>query len=163
MSSNMSSNVSSNMSLSRRKWLSTMLTVSAAGAVLMSPLRALAVSKAAFEATETDVALKALVGDKPVEASDAITFKIPDIAENGAVVPVTISTDMDDVKSISILIEENPNPLVATFAISPDSFADISTRVKMGKSSRVRALVETSDKFYVTTKEVKVTIGGCGG
>ena len=151
------------MSLSRRKWLSTMLTLSAAGAVLLSPLRALAASKAAFEATDADAALKALAGDKPVETSDAITFKIPDIAENGAVVPVTITTDIDDVESISVLIDENPNPLVATFAISADSFADISTRVKIGKSSRVRALVETPDKFLVTTKDVKVTIGGCGG
>jgi sulfur-oxidizing protein SoxY len=151
------------MSLSRRKWLSAMLTISAAGAVLVSPLRAFAAPKAAFDATDTDVALKTLVGDKPVEASDAITFKIPDIAENGAVVPVTVSTDIEGVKSISILIEENPNPLVATFVISSDSFADISTRVKMGKSSRVQALVETQDRFLVTTKEVKVTIGGCGG
>lgn len=151
------------MTLSRRHWLRAAVTLSAAGAVLMSPLRALGVTRAAFEATETDGALKALVGDKPVETSDAITFKIPDIAENGAVVPVTVSTDIPDVTSISILIEENPNPLAATFEISPDSFADVSTRVKMGKSSTVRALVETPEKFYVTTKDVKVTIGGCGG
>ncbi len=152
------------MSLSRRRWLSAMFALSAAGAVLVHPLRALATTaKAGFDALTTDEAIAALVGDTPMEESDAIAFKIPDIAENGAVVPVTVSTEIPGVERISILVGGNPNPLAATFMISPDSYADVSTRVKMGKSSEVRVLVHTPEVVYTTAKEVKVTIGGCGG
>ena len=127
------------------------------------PLRAFAELRAAFTAETPDIALKELFGDKPIEQSDAIKLKIPDIAENGAVVPVSISTDLEGVESISIIIDQNPNPLSASFTIGEDVFADVSTRVKMGKSSQVRAMIETSDKIYTVAKEVKVTIGGCGG
>ena len=113
--------------------------------------------------TSADVALQELYGDLPMEESSAITFKVPDIAENGAVVPVSVSTDIDGVQSITIMVDENPNPLSASFNISADAVADISTRVKMGKSSQVRALVRTPDKVYFASQEVKVTIGGCGG
>jgi sulfur-oxidizing protein SoxY len=152
------------MSLSRRRWIGAMFALGAAGAALMTPLRAFATAaKAGFDALTTDAAIAAIVGDQPLEESDAITFKIPDIAENGAVVPVTVSTDIPDVRAISILVDGNPNPLAATFVITPDSFADVSTRVKMGKSSEVRVLVQTAEKTFTTAKEVKVTIGGCGG
>ena len=70
---------------------------------------------------------------------------------------------MDGVTAISIVIENNPNPLTSRFEISPNVVADVSTRVKMGESSMVRVYVETADKIYTTAKEVKVTIGGCGG
>ncbi len=135
----------------------------ALGSAALLPLRALADAKTAFKATSADTALQELFGGLPMEPSDAITFKVPDIAENGAVVPVSVATSIDGVESIAIVVDENPNPLSARFNISPDTEADISTRVKMGKSSVVRALVKTSDKVYFTTKEVKVTIGGCGG
>ena len=148
---------------SRRSWLRALGVLGAASA-LMIPLRALATTaKAGFEAVTPDDAIKAIAGDYPIEQSDAITFKIPEIAENGAVVPVSVATDIPDVQSISILIDENPNPLAATFVISPDSFADVSTRVKMGKSSQVRVLVQTPERIYTTARAVKVTIGGCGG
>ena len=88
---------------------------------------------------------------------------MPEIAENGAVVPVTIKTDLEDVSSISILVDENPTPLSATFDLTPAVEANISARIKMGQSSNVRAVVKAGDKVYFTTKEVKVTIGGCGG
>ena len=127
------------------------------------PLRAFADMRAAFNAEVPDIALKELFGGKPIVESDAIKLKIPDIAENGAVVPVSISTDIEGVESISIIIDQNPNPLSASFTIGENVFADISTRVKMGKSSQVRAMVQTSDKIYTVAKEVKVTIGGCGG
>ena len=148
--------------LSRRKLIQLGAAVSAAGAMLATPLRAFA-SRPAFDATEVDGALAALLGGRLVEESADIKFKIPDIAENGAVVPVSVSTDMDGVTGISIVIDGNPNPLVARFAISPETAADVSARVKMGQSSVVRAYVETADKVYTTSKEVKVTIGGCGG
>ena len=148
------------MALTRRTWIRSLI---AAGAVAMLPLRVLASTSGAFQARSADDVLKELFGDTPVEASDAITLKVPDIAENGAVVPISVSTDLEGVQSISIVIDENPNPLSASFSISPNAFADISTRVKMGKSSPVRAIVKTSNGIFTTSKEVKVTIGGCGG
>ena len=148
------------MNINRRKWLGSMLAM---GSAAFLPMRLFADTAAAFQATSADVALKELFGDLPMEESTAIKFKVPDIAENGAVVPVSVSTDIDGVQSITIMVDENPNPLSASFNISPDAVADISTRVKMGKSSKVRALVRTPDKVYFASQEVKVTIGGCGG
>ncbi|MBT8141001.1 MAG: thiosulfate oxidation carrier protein SoxY, partial [Gammaproteobacteria bacterium] len=94
---------------------------------------------------------------------DKISLKVPEIAENGAVVPVSVKTKLDNVSSISILVDENPTPLSATFELTPAVDADISARIKMGQSSNVRAVVKAGDKVYFTSKEVKVTIGGCGG
>ncbi len=150
------------MAHSRRRFMRAGMLLGAAGAFLSAPLRAFA-ARPAFEATQIDDALSHMLNGRPVEESDAIKFKIPDIAENGAVVPVSISTDMEGVTAISLVIEKNPNPLVARFHILPDAVADVSARVKMGESSMVRAYVETADKVYTTSKEVKVTIGGCGG
>ena len=116
----------------------------------------------AFKAKGIDAVIKELFGADAVE-SDKISLKVPEIAENGAVVPVTIKTDLDNVTSISILVDENPTPLSATFDLTPSVEADISARIKMGQSSNVRAVVKAGDKVYFTTKEVKVTIGGCGG
>ena len=98
-----------------------------------------------------------------MEESDAVNLRTPDIAENGAVVPVTVSTDLADAQSISLIVDANPNPLSASFELTPDAVAEVSFRVKMGKSSTVRALVKTSDRVYMASREVKVTIGGCGG
>ena len=149
--------------MNRRQWLAGALKLSAATAVLMSPLRVLASIREGFNAETVDDALQAVLDGRPVEESDLIKFKIPDIAENGAVVPVTVSTDLPDVTAINIVIENNPNPLTSRFDISPNVVADVSTRVKMGESSMVRVYVETPNKIYTTAKEVKVTIGGCGG
>ena len=145
--------------VSRRQYLSGMFAL--CGAALL-PGRLFA-GIAAFSATNTEATLKELFGDLPIEASDAVKLRTPDIAENGAVVPVTVATDISGVESISLLVDENPNPLSASFTLSPDAVADISFRIKMGKSSTVRALVKTSNKVYMATSEVKVTIGGCGG
>ncbi len=146
--------------VSRRRFVQGAMALIALGAL---PLKLLARSKKAFEAVDKDVVYKELFGDMPIVESADIKLKIPDIAENGAVVPVSISTSIDDVKSIYVIIDENPNPLSASFDLGPKSPADISVRVKMGKSSMVRAMVKTSDKVYMTGQEVKVTIGGCGG
>jgi len=127
------------------------------------PLNLLARATEAFKAESIDGVMQHLFGDLPVEESDAIKLKIPDIAENGAVVPVSVSTTIAGVTAIHIIIDANPNPLSASFRLTAASPADISTRVKMGKSSVVRALVKTESKVYTTSQEVKVTIGGCGG
>ena len=116
----------------------------------------------AFSANDADNALAELFEQTPV-GSDQIKMKIPDIAENGAVVPVTVSTDLDNVDSISIVVVNNPTPLAATFILTPRSIPSVAVRIKMGQSSQVLALVNAGGNLYITAKDVKVTIGGCGG
>ena len=115
-----------------------------------------------FQETDADKVIADLFGQAPTD-SDQVMMKIPDIAENGAVVPVTIKTDLENVESISIVVVNNPTPLAASFIMSPRSVPTISVRIKMGESSQVVALVKSGGAVYSTTKEVKVTIGGCGG
>jgi len=116
----------------------------------------------AFEATDPDRVVADLFGQMAT-SSDRVNLKIPDIAENGAVVPVTVSTDLEGVESISVIVDNNPTPLAATFNLSARSRPTIAVRIKMGESSKVRALVKAGGNLYVTSKDVKVTIGGCGG
>lgn len=119
--------------------------------------------KKAFDATEMRAALVELVGTDVMATTDQITLKVPEIAENGAVVPVSIKTTLQNVESISIVVEKNPRPMVATFEILPGTLADISSWIKMAETSDVTAVVKTSDGLYSTARQVKVTIGGCGG
>ena len=155
------------MNLLRRKFLKTATFVGGAvviGGSVLAPRRAIAAyAKAAFEAKDVNSALSASLGSDQHSASDAVTLKAPDIAENGAVVPITVSADMANVSGISIIAEGNPQPLTSTYQLSPSSEAYVSTRVKMGKTSNVIAVVKADGKLYSATKEVKVTIGGCGG
>lgn len=116
----------------------------------------------AFEATDPDKAIAILFG-QGATSSDRVNLKIPEIAENGAVVPVTVSTDLEGVESISVVVDNNPTPLAASFNLSARSVPTIAVRIKMGESSTVRALVKAGGNLYVTSKDVKVTIGGCGG
>ncbi len=136
----------------------------AASSGLLVPGQVLAAwNKAAFEAKDVQSAIKGAIGTDATEASDKIKIKAPDIAENGAVVPVTVSSTLADVKSITIISEKNGTPLIAKFNLEGKAEAFISTRIKMGKTSNVIAVCESGGKFYSTRKEVKVTIGGCGG
>ncbi|MEZ5541606.1 MAG: thiosulfate oxidation carrier protein SoxY [Pseudomonadota bacterium] len=136
----------------------------AASAGLLTPRASLAAwAKEAFEAKDVNGALTSFFGSADLAASDKIKIKAPDIAENGAVVPVSVSTDMADVESITIVTEKNQNPMTASFALGATAIPDISTRIKMGKTSSVIAIVKSGGKLYSTGKEVKVTIGGCGG
>lgn len=156
------------MNTTRRTILKSMLAwgglAAAAAGGLLKPLVAMAQwPKTAFESRSVDDALKALLGDAEAVSSDRITLKAPDIAENGAVVPIGVSTDIENVESISILVAKNPSPLAASFDITADAMADVSTRIKMGETSDVIALVKAGGKAYTVSKEVKVTIGGCGG
>jgi sulfur-oxidizing protein SoxY len=136
----------------------------AASSGLIAPRSVLAAwSKDAFEAADINGALNSLLGSSDLTASDKIKIKAPDIAENGSVVPVSVSTDIAGVESISIVVEKNPNPMTANFILGSSAIADVSTRIKMGKTSSVLAVVKAGGKLYSTGKEVKVTIGGCGG
>lgn len=135
----------------------------AAAALAAAPVWALTRNKTAFAATDADAALKALFGDKPITESDEVGLKVPDIAENGAVVPVTVSTTLAGAKTLSIVVAANPNPLSASFTLLPGAGPEVSTRIKMGESSDVIAAVETDAGVFTARKNVKVTIGGCGG
>ncbi len=153
---------------SRRNFLKTATYVGVATAAISSgiliPQRALgAYNAAAFQAEDVDGAMKASLGSDQHSASDQIKLKAPDIAENGAVVPLTVSSDLENVDSISLIVAGNPFPLTSTYSLSGGAQPFISTRVKMGKTSDVIAVVKSNGKLYSTTKEVKVTIGGCGG
>ena len=116
----------------------------------------------AFKAkTEAD-AIKALYG-KTAEASDKVKLDAPEIAENGAVVPVSVTTTLSDVTSISFLVSENPVVLVASYKIPAGTMPSVANRIKMAKTSNVIVVVEAGGKLYSASKEVKVTVGGCGG
>ena len=149
-----------NMNVSRRhvlRGLSLLIGVAAL------PGQLFARATGAFQAKEVDQVMQQLFGDLKVTLSDQVILKIPSIAENGAVVPVTVSSDVAGAEAVYIVIDANPNPLSATFELGPTSPADVSTRVKMGQSSMVRGLVKTPDGVLMAQQEVKVTIGGCGG
>jgi sulfur-oxidizing protein SoxY len=136
----------------------------AASTGLLTPRAALAAwSKEAFEAKDVNAALGGLYGSSDLSASDKIKIKAPDIAENGAVVPVSVTSDIGGIESISIIVEKNATPLTANFVLGPGAEGFVSTRIKMGKTSSVIAVVKAGGKLYSTGKEVKVTIGGCGG
>lgn len=107
-------------------------------------------------------AIKALYG-KTAEVSDKVKLDAPEIAENGAVVPISVSSTLADVTSISILVSENPNALAASYKIPAGTMPSVANRLKMAKTSNVIAIVEAGGKLYSATKEVKVTVGGCGG
>jgi sulfur-oxidizing protein SoxY len=111
--------------------------------------------------TQAD-AIKTLYG-KDAEASDKVKLDAPEIAENGAVVPISVSSTLPDVTSIAIFVSENPFPLAASYKIPAGTAASVSNRLKMAKTSNVTALVESGGKVYSASKEVKVTVGGCGG
>lgn len=117
----------------------------------------------AFKQKSQDDALKALYGKMP-ETSDKISLDVPEIAENGAVVPVSVdASGLANVTAISLLVPENPFTLAASYRIPDGTAASISCRIKMAKTSRVIAVVESGGKLYSAAKETKVTLGGCGG
>ncbi len=149
----------------RRQMLATSAHVAgllAAAGVLPATAHA-AWTQAAFDAKTMADAAKAFGGGAPTESKD-VTITGPDIAENGAVVPVGCSTTLPGVKRLLILVEKNPSVLAAAFDVSDAVDASFSTRVKMGQSSNVYAVAMMADgKVLYAGKEIKVTLGGCGG
>ena len=116
----------------------------------------------AFNQKSEADAVKALYGRSP-EPSDQVKLDAPEIAENGAVVPIAVTTTLADVTSISFLVADNPNALAASYRIPPGTMPSVANRLKMAKTSNVIAIVEAGGKLYSATREVKVTVGGCGG
>jgi sulfur-oxidizing protein SoxY len=137
--------------------------LAAAGWLTPGEAAAQAWNKAAFEAKSIDETMKALGGAAPAQSKDITFVSTPDIAENGAVVPIGVASAVPKTEAIAILVEKNPNMLAAMFEIPPGTDPAVGTRVKMGQSSNVYALVKADGKYYVASKEIKVTLGGCGG
>ncbi|HSD60989.1 MAG TPA: thiosulfate oxidation carrier protein SoxY [Burkholderiales bacterium] len=136
----------------------------AAAAGLLKPTQVLASewNKTGFGATTAEDALKS-IGATASSNSNDILIKAPDIAENGAVVPIEITSKIPGTQSIALVADKNPFPLVATFNVENGAEGYVHVRIKMGQSSNIRAIVNAGGKTYAAVKEVKVTIGGCGG
>ena len=135
------------------------------GILLAAPATAAANDKYpedAFKQKSDADAIKAHYG-QPHEASDKVKLDAPEIAENGAVVPVSVTTTLSDVTSIAFFVSENPNALAASYQIPAGTTPSVANRLKMAKTCNVIAIVESGGKLYSATKEVKVTVGGCGG
>ena len=149
----------------RRDMLTRSASVAAAlaGLGLLPQAAQAAWSQAAFDAKTMGDLMKALGTSGPAESKD-VTITGPDIAENGAVVPVGAATTLAGVKRILLLVEKNPSMLAALFDVTDAVEPNLSTRVKMGQSSNVIAVAITADnKVFFAQKEIKVTLGGCGG
>ena len=116
----------------------------------------------AFKQKSEANAIQALYG-RTAEPSDKVKMDAPEIAENGAVVPISVSTTLAEVTSIAFLVSENPIPLVASYKIPAGTIPSVGNRIKMAKTSNVTCIIEAGGKLYSATKEVKVTVGGCGG
>lgn len=150
--------------MKRRTLLKTSLAASLlASTGMLIPGRVMAAyPKSAFQSNDATAAMTEALGVSDYAESGDIKIKAPEIAENGAVVPVQVTSSMSDIESISIVISNNPTPFVASFNLH-GSVGFVSTRVKMAKTSDVLAIVKAGGKLHATKQEVKVTIGGCGG
>lgn len=155
------------MNVKRRSFLkgsggaTVMALAASAGLIKLEPAYA-AWNEAAFTSKTLSDTVKAMGGQPAVESKD-VQITSPEIAENGAVVPISVTSKMENTESIAILVEKNPNALSANFVIPAGTEAFVSTRVKMAQTSNVTALVKAGGKYYYATKEIKVTLGGCGG
>jgi sulfur-oxidizing protein SoxY len=138
--------------------------VAALAAGLLKPERALAVNwdKSAFRQKTAADALRS-IGAQDAEKSGKVMLDVPEIAENGAVVPVEITSHVPGTTSIAVVIDKNPFPLTSRFSFEEGALPYVKLNVKMGQSSDIRAIAEANGKHYVAMKGVKVTIGGCGG
>jgi len=154
------------MELARRRFMGNtaglMAALVAAGWLTPSQARAAAWNKAAFE-VKTLEELVALLGGGEATVSTGIDINAPDIAENGAVVPLAVSSTLPETESIAILVEKNPNVLAAVFTFPKGTFPEIQTRVKMAQTCNVYALARSGGRNLYAAKEIKITLGGCGG
>jgi sulfur-oxidizing protein SoxY len=138
--------------------------LAAVAVLVLKPFAALAATwnKDGFGAETAADALKTLGASNPVASKDVV-IEAPQIAENGAVVPIEITSNVPGTTSIAVLIDKNPFPLVGKFDFMEGALPFVKLNVKVGESSEVRVLAEAAGRHYVATREIKVTIGGCGG
>jgi sulfur-oxidizing protein SoxY len=146
----------------RREFLKLLSLMAAAGLLPAESVGAEEWNKAAFGSKKLDDLLK-LLGSSAPQQSDQVALIGPEIAENGAVVPLEVESKLPNTESIAILIEKNPNILAGIFTIPTGTLPDIQTRVKMAETCNVYALATAAGKRYFAVKEIKVTLGGCGG
>jgi sulfur-oxidizing protein SoxY len=137
----------------------------AVGGGLLKPSNVMAAAwpKAAFDAEKTADAINALFGSSSTADNAAINLKAPIQAENGSVVPVKVTAGIDGVEGIAIIVDKNPRPLASSVDLGSGTSGYFSTRIKMGKTSKVTAVVKAGGKLHTASKTVKVTVGGCGG
>jgi sulfur-oxidizing protein SoxY len=138
--------------------------LAAVAAIVLEPFAALAAAwnKEGFGAKTAADALKTLGATQPLPSKDLV-IEAPEIAENGAVVPIEITSNIPGTTSIAVLIDNNPFPLVGKFDFMEGALPFVKLNAKVGETSEVRVIAEASGKHYVASKEIKVTIGGCGG
>lgn len=152
----------------RRHFLKVSITFGTYAATVMAGLLKPSVGFSAWSAKQfaetsySDALLNLYQGQKLIE-SDKIKLKLPRIAENGAVVPITVSSSLEDIQRIDIIVEKNPVPLAARFELFQGTDAFVSGRLKMAETCDVIVVAHTKDKLFSHRKKVKVTIGGCGG
>ena len=139
-----------------------LLSVLAAAGIIKPEIALADRNKGAFEAKNMADTLKALGATTPADSKD-VQLTAPDIAENGAVVPIGVASTLPNVTMVAIMVEKNPTTLAASFTLPAGTEPNIQTRVKMGQTSNVFAVVKSDGKFFMTSKEIKVTMGGCGG
>lgn len=152
------------MKINRRKFLKTTFALSTAGMALLDSSAANAEWNAAdFAPNPFDAAMKQLLNGKPIVETDKIELNIPEIAENGALVPVTVTSSLEGIQNIAIVVEQNPVPLAIQAQLMPELEPFMSARLKLASTSFVFAIAETEKICYSVKKKVKVTIGGCGG
>lgn len=150
--------------MNRRSFVEGLLAAAAATVTgLWGSIARAARPEQAFAAKTVPDALRAALGIDQVTMSDAISIKAPDLAENGAMVPVEVSTTLPNLTSLSFLVEGNQMPLAATFELTPSVRHMLATRIRMGKSSDVVVVARAGNDCYAARKHIKVTIGGCGG
>ncbi len=155
--------------LTRRTFLKGSLAGGAlalsAAAGLLTPRRVLAATwpDAAFEATSASAVLQSLYGTARIPVSPKIAIRAPIQAENGAVVPIQVSTTLPQVQSISIVVDKNPTPLVSRVRFLNGAQGFFMARMKMGQTSPVRVIVQSGGRLYQASQSIKVTVGGCGG
>lgn len=150
------------MSIKRRDFFRSLITLTGLG-LLLRPISILAAwNKEAFSSVSEKDALDNFFPGEKITSSDAITINAHDLVENGAYVPIQIESTLPGVESITILVEKNPNPLIANFDLSPECHAFIATRIKIGAPSDVIAIVKSNGQLFSTRKFIKVVEGGCG-
>ena len=148
--------------MKRRQFVKQLIALPVLGGLLKSVAALAEWNIEAFAADTESEALDVFFPDREVIASDAIKIGVHDLIENGAVVPVKIETTLPAVQSISILVEKNPNPLIAHFDLSPECKGFIATRIKVGAPSDIIAIVQSEGRLYSKRKFVEVVEGGCG-
>lgn len=148
--------------MKRRTFFCSLITFTGIG-LLLRPLAALAAwNKEAFAAVTEKEALEKFFPGKTITPSDAITIGAHDLIENGAYVPIQIESRLPAVEAITILVEKNPNPLIANFDLGPGCLAQIATRIKIGAPSDVIVIVKSNGQLFGARKFIEVVEGGCG-